>query len=609
MMRVRKILPWLVLSCGISGAAASAQGERILRFPSTYAAGSVYCKSKSQQHQTVHFDHREDGGMWRFLSVAQGRVVIPTDQDVYLKLHLPGLGHPYAFDFLGRFEPDDLFMLSSVNDACIPRIVHLQGLRWIHFSPGVAPAALASVARLKGLERIFLPTGITNAGVAAITKCRGLKGLYFDKNWVTGAGIAHLALLTDLEELELGGEFVPDEALKVLYDLDHLRYLSLWGSFSDKALRYLSLAHSLETVRIDITTHKGNDGVRGITDEGLRHLALSLTLKDISLERCSLVTGRGLRHLQAMVHLRKLDIRGATINDADLARLAVFPRLEYLHLPDAGITDRGIRHLLALKGLRTLSVGCSPHSTLSDEALKVIACMDDLESLAVGGSRLSNAGLGLIASLSRLSDLQFGTALPISCRGIEHLNRLTELRSLAFLPHTIVPLKALSRLTLEKLERLDCPRLVRDTLPMRLCDLVNLRQLNLASAAHPSGVHGFRDQDLYCLRSLEKLQVLRLRGRGITDEGVKHLAALNNLEVLMLGGSDRITDAALALLPSAKLQHLTIEDSRIRDRGLQTLYRHRALDTLRISSPVIVGRSAVSELNRKLPLLTQLRIN
>lgn len=500
-------------------------------------------------------------------------------------------------------------MLSSVNDACIPRIIHLQGLRWIHFSPGVAPATLGSAARMKGLERVYLPAGITDTGLAEITKCRGLKGLYFDKNWVTSAGIAHLARLTDLEELELGGEFVGDEALKVLYELDHLRYLSLWGSFSDEALQYLSFGHALETVRINITTHKGGDGVRGITDEGLRHLALSLTLKDISLERCRLVTGRGLRHLQAMGQLRKLHIQGATLNDADLAPLAAFRRLEYLYLPDRGITDRGVRHLLALKGLRTLSVGCSPDSTLSDEALEVIACMEDLESLSVAGSKISNLGLGLIGTLTHLTELRLGTNRPISDRGIEHLNRLTELKSLAFLPNTVVPLKALSGLKLKKLERLECPRLVPDCPTMRISDLVNLRQLILGSPANSWGVHGIRDQDLYCLRSLEKLRVLRLPGPGITDEGIKHLAALNNLEVLTLGGSDRITDAGLALLPGAKLQHLAIEDSRIRDRGLQALYRHRALDTLRISSPLIVDRSTASELSRRLPLLTQLRIN
>ena len=609
MIRVRKILPWLILSCCVSGAAASAQGERVLRFPSTYAAGKVYCKDRSQQHHTLHFDHRQDGVTWRFLSVAQGRVPIPAGQDVYLQLHLPGLRHPYAFDFLGRFEPDDLFMLSSVNDACIPRIIHLQGLRWIHFSPGIAPTALGSVARLEGLERVYLPAGITDSGLAEIAKCRGLKGLYFDKNWVTGAGIAHLALLTDLEELELGGEFMGDEALKVLSELDHLRYLSLWGSFSDEALQYLSFGPALETVRINITTHKDGDGVWGITDEGLRHLALSLTIKDISLGRANLVTGEGLRHLRGMTPLRKLDISATAVNDADLAQLAAFSRLEYLHLPNAGITDRGIRHLLALKGLRTLSVGCSPESTLSDEALKVIACMEDLESLAIGGSKLSNLGLGLIGTLTRLCDLRVGTGVPVSDRGIEHLNRLTDLRSLTFLAGTIVPLKALSGLKLKKLERLECARLVRDSPAMRISALVNLRQLNLTSAADPSGVHGFRDQDLYCLRSLEKLQVLQLQGPGITDEGIRHLADLNNLEVLTLGGSDRLTDAGLALLPGAKLQHLTIEDSRIRDQGLKALYRHRALGTLRISSPVMDGRAAAMELNRQLPLLTQLRIN
>ena len=100
-----------------------------------------------------------------------------------------------------------------------------------------------------------------------------------------------------------------------------------------------------------------------------------------------------------------------------------------------------------------------------------------------------------------------------------------------------------------------------------------------------------------------------MQGSGITDKGIKHLAHLTHLEVLTLGGSDRITDAGLALLPGAKLQHLTIEDSRIRDRGLKALYRHRALGTLRISSPVIDSRAAAIELNRQLPLLTQLRIN
>ena len=202
-----------------------------------------------------------------------------------------------------------------------------------------------------------------------------------------------------------------------------------------------------------------------------------------------------------------------------LSQLKRLPKLRELHL-DGGLS-------IGQSGT-AIGVG-GPGSFLSMPDLADLKDLRQLESLYIQNTFVTDAGLGNLKGLARLTTLSLGfeNAGGIICHpicvtdaGLVHLRGLTELKTLE-LDHSRITGAGLSHLKeLAKLERLSLRK-------SRLTD---------AGVEHAGG--------------LSKLRSLDLSYTKITDVGLEHLRGLTNLRLLDLPNT-KITDEGVKKLQQA----------------------------------------------------------
>ena len=199
----------------------------------------------------------------------------------------------------------NLQQLTSYIEAVDDDLVHLAGLRQLKYldlnmdSPRLTDNALRTLSRLPKLERISLPGGqftpegfrslarmrnlthlgllplmlahapphsveglvaclgaecaadVTGAGLADIAQLANLEVLSFASNKVTDAGLAQLASLAHLKKLEIGSEAITGSGFERLAGLQHLEDMKLYcPNLSDDALRFLGRLPKLRYVEL-----------------------------------------------------------------------------------------------------------------------------------------------------------------------------------------------------------------------------------------------------------------------------------------------------------------------------------------------------------------------
>jgi HEAT repeat protein len=129
--------------------------------------------------------------------------------------------------------------------------------------------------------------------------------------------------------------------------------------------------------------------------------------------------------------------------------------------------------------------------------------------------------------------------------------------------------------------------------------LVHIRGLkNLEYLSLPDTV---TDADLPLLLGFPRLIVLRLQGKGITDEGLKYVARLQGLTRLGLGGT-AITDAGLKSVTSLRqLRELSLCSTQISDAGLEPLAGMTQLQEVCVVNGARVTSQGVEKLEKALP--------
>ena len=119
---------------------------------------------------------------------------------------------------------------------------------------------------------------------------------------------------------------------------------------------------------------------------------------------------------------------GKDFTDADLALLDQLPRVHWLRLYDTSITGSGFRHVSSCKKVTVLLVNLSP---LEDLALTEIGRMPQLKTLHItDGSRITDDGLRALASLRQLESLSLSQC-DISDAGLEKLDPPESLREVS----------------------------------------------------------------------------------------------------------------------------------------------------------------------------------
>jgi hypothetical protein len=107
-----------------------------------------------------------------------------------------------------------------------------------------------------------------------------------------------------------------------------------------------------------------------ITDATLQHLNEFPNLTSLHIVDCSHVTDAGMRQLESLKNLRRLDLRGASITDRGLHYLSGLGELRELSLSRTSVSDAGLGYLEKLTNLEWLALSDTAVTIDGAKALK-----------------------------------------------------------------------------------------------------------------------------------------------------------------------------------------------------------------------------------------------
>lgn len=188
-----------------------------------------------------------------------------------------------------------------------------------------------------------------------------------------------------------------------------------------------------------------------VTDQAFAHLEDVSGLKELTLRRTRL-TGKGLWILPGMTQLeklvlcdinehvsegvkyigrverlRKLNLSGLPISDADLAAFENLTRLESVDLGTTPV-NRGLWAFSSCRKLRWLDL---EGSYVADDGMRAVNGLTSLEELSLANTRITDQGLDGIPALQRLTWLALSRT-PVTWKGLEKVAELTGLKVLYF---------------------------------------------------------------------------------------------------------------------------------------------------------------------------------
>lgn len=326
-----------------------------------------------------------------------------------------------------------------------------------------------------------------------------------------------------------------------------------------------------------------------ITDEGLEKLARRRNLVYLDLSGTP-ITDAGLKHLAPLTHLARLNLPYTKIGDEGIKELAALPNLTWLELQSTRVTEAGIRELAAIKSLKVVRL--DPH-LLTDESVKTLSDLNLLHpfgwgqtverddrlariaglapsgkkavfaasprhvvALSLGGTKVTDKGLPvIIAAFPNLAQLEL-SAHPFSGESLRALGSLSNFKTLMLGPEQIRDDVLKAFLEMKKLHTF--VNFTRTDMPPRE-DIVLDEQLRMLPTL-PQGLapRPVSDDEIVCLD---------LSSCGITDNGLKHIAALKNLKAIILTRT-AITDAGLVHLAGVKkLELILLNETGVSEAG------------------------------------------
>ncbi|HEX7937817.1 MAG TPA: hypothetical protein VF483_02430 [Gemmatimonadaceae bacterium] len=398
--------------------------------------------------------------------------------------------------------------------------------------------------------------------------------------FVTDAGILHLRHLQRLEHLDLSGTGVTDRGLKVLGTLPRLRTFRCAHSPRTDA-GFANLRHCHELTRVDVMGTPSGDGtIAALAGKPVAHLKTG-----------ELVTDDGLSYLSDLPAFQKwrgeapdvagwmsfeaeptsLLVRG-TLTDTGLTELAGLDGLFALNLDDArlSVTTNGLRGLVDLPHLGWLAVDAT------NEAMPVIASMPHLRFLACQDTAVGDAGFTALSQSRSLQYLWGRRCHNLGSKGFASLANIPTLRGLSVSCKNVAD-SALGSLASFPALREFMPMDVPDAGFQHIGKCVNLEALICMyckdttdkSTEHIAGLRRLRvysawttqitDHSMEVLSGVDSLgEVVLHYTVGVTDDGLRHLAKLPQLEAITVDGLSRITDAGLAsFAPNVRVNILT----------------------------------------------------
>jgi len=326
---------------------------------------------------------------------------------------------------------------------------------------------------------------------------------------VTDAQLANVGKFKEVRKLSIfHNVLITDKGLKALKELPQLRdvYLTLTKVTPD-GIASLAALKDLESLQL-IEMQLG--------EVGAKHLAGLAKLRTLKVERC-LLPPEAMVHFAKLTELRELSLQGNDeLTDESLKHLAGLTNLENLDLDATKISDDGLPHLAGLTNLVELHLN---QTKTTDAGLEFIGKLKKLEALYIGDTAITGKGLKYLAGCKELSSLVLNRLKDFSGEGFQHLagcENLT-LLGLSFTGVTDAGLADIKKL--KQVTFLNMPFYGSEFAEPFWRD------------PHPER---FSDKGLLHIGEMTNLEYLVFSGSGPTDEGLAHLSRLKNLQTLSL---------------------------------------------------------------------------
>ncbi len=255
----------------------------------------------------------------------------------------------------------------------------------------------------------------------------------------------------------------------------------------------------------------GSDSNSGrVTDRGLKHLAAFPELRKLDLGTSPKVTSNGIKGLSRLPKL--VDLSYSPDNEDCVQALSHLKHLRRLNLFQGHVTDAD---LMFLSGL-PLEKLCLSYTSVSDDGLKQVVLLSELDALHLEKTSVSDAGVKQLATMQSLRTLDLSQTR-VTKSGLEELTRLEKLQVLS----------------LEGLE--------------------------------------VGDAEVELLSAFDGLEKLSLHNNPVTDAGMKTVGRLKELRRLSLVSTD-VTDEGLQLLATCgKLEMVDLYDTKVTREGTAAL--------------------------------------
>ncbi|GJP48727.1 hypothetical protein CLOM_g12527 [Closterium sp. NIES-68] len=232
-----------------------------------------------------------------------------------------------------------------------------------------------------------------------------------------------------------------------------------------------------------------------LSDAALASVPTMTQLKSVYLNGSSGFTADGIKYLYRLPHILWLDLRDTDVSDTALEGIGLLSTLEGLVLDDTKVTDAGLLHLTSLSRLLTLGfVGCQD---VTSAGMVHIRRLTGLERLFMGRSGVQDDGLQHLTSLTKLKLLR--VAPGVTNAGMVHVGTLTSLEMLCLGTSG-----------------------VKDYWLRHLTSLTRLTLLTVPP--------GFADAGMNYIKHLTALEKLELQDAHVTEEGVRLLRTLPYLK-------------------------------------------------------------------------------
>ncbi len=459
-------------------------------------------------------------------------------------------------------------------------------------TPAQAPAAIpengATESIRKALEGLKINVGLSQLLTPEVLfdfECKSADTLPALEKLQGLAGTEFCVKITNYD-------YATDAYVALLPKLPGLRGVTI--TLSDKctlaSIKALSELKQLKVLSVDAAIVKDE---QKIFDYGFLKSFTSLQyldLKDFPLNHASA------QFLPEMKGLLGLHLTSCGINDADFAAVEHMPDLRELTLAsETETTNAGFQVLNKLTKLEHLSLWS--HFGVDDTGCRCLAVMPLLKTVDLRFLNITDATLEHLAQAKNLEVLKLWETKIVGS-GFQHFTDHTKLRELEIQGCSSLTGAGLGALAkCSGLTHLDLNRTVADNAGLAdVAKLTSLTFLQLPLYDHPNDkptpLDRLNEAGLKHLAALTNLEELHVFGNGINDAGLAHLKTLTKLKELEVGYTMNVTGSGFADWKGfTQFDYLNLSKTTIPEGGTKYLVGLKTLRRLGLPDGTITDAS------------------